>query len=126
MIVKAEAAKIAKDKFNDKLDSEKGNPSPDPDDEQIDNEPDVQSPSHLEEQRPRQFIARKRIEDNVAMYDFNQIREEIARTLTAAGGNVTVEIVVTGRKEDGFSENTTRSLRDNSDILGVELEDDLT
>ena len=74
---------------------------------------------------PVRIVARKRIEDNVAMYDFNQIREEIARTLVAAGGIVSVEIVVVANKEDGFPENLTRSLRTNSEILDIDLEDSL-
>ena len=72
---------------------------------------------------PRRFTARKTVaHQEVAAYDFNQLREEIARVLAANGGAVTVEIVITGRKEDGFSENVARSLRDNSNMLGVDLD----
>ena len=83
------------------------------------------SPDQHDEKRPRRFIARKTIEENVQMYDFNQIREEIARVLAVAGATVSVEIIVTGTKDDGFSETTTMNIRGNSSILGVSLEDDL-
>lgn len=74
---------------------------------------------------PNRIVARKRIEGNVAMYDFNQIREEIARMLVAAGGTVSVEIVVVADKDDGFPENLTRSLRTNSEILDIDLEESI-
>ena len=74
---------------------------------------------------PRQLVARKTVSQQDAVtYDFNgTIRDEIARVMAAAGYTVTVEITVTASNEDGISENVTRSLRNNSSILGIELEE---
>ena len=72
--------------------------------------------------RPRQFTARKFIDSGVAMYDFNLIRDEIARTIADGGGQVTVEITVTGFNPDGFSESIARALRQNGQQLGLNLE----
>ena len=72
--------------------------------------------------RLQQFTARKRIDADVAMYDFNQIRDEIARTITDGGGSVTVEITVVGYNPEGFSESIARALRQNGQQLGLNLE----
>ena len=74
---------------------------------------------------PRQLVARKTVaQQDAVTYDFNgTIRDEIARVMAAAGYAVTVEITVTATNEDGISENVTRSLRNNSSILGIELEE---
>ena len=49
------------------------------------------------------------------------IQDEIARTLKADGGKVNIQIVVTADKSDGFSENTTRSVKSNSEHLDAEF-----
>ena len=53
--------------------------------------------------------------------DIDLIQDEIARTLQADGGNVKVEITVTADKSDGFSENTTRAVKSNSNQLNAEF-----
>ena len=53
--------------------------------------------------------------------DIDIIQEEIARTLQQAGGTVSVEITVTAEKSDGFSENTTRAVRQNSEHVKAEF-----
>ena len=50
--------------------------------------------------------------------------DEIARTLQADGGNVKIEITVTANKSDGFSENTTRAVKQNSEHLNAEFKSD--
>ena len=52
------------------------------------------------------------------------IQDEIARTLQADGGTVKVEIIVTADKSDGFSENTTRAVKQNSEHLNAEFKSD--
>ena len=52
------------------------------------------------------------------------IQDEIARTLQADGGNVRIEITVTANKSDGFSENTTRAVKQNSEHLNAEFKSD--
>ena len=76
----------------------------------------------------RRFVARKAVAQQEAVsYDFNAtIRNEIARVMAAAGCSVTIEVTVTVSNEDGISENVARSLRDNSAVLGIDLEEDLT
>ena len=123
LIVESDAATIA---WLDRADVPSSRPDTDLPREPVDHIDDDALEPTPAEQTPRQFIARKLIENNFAMYDFNQIREEIARTIAAAGGDVRVEIVVTGTKDDGFAENLVRSLRANSEMLGIDLKDDLT
>ena len=52
------------------------------------------------------------------------IQDEIARTLQADGGNVKIEITITANKSDGFSENTTRAVKQNSEHLNAEFKSD--
>ena len=56
--------------------------------------------------------------------DVDSIQDEIARTLKADGGTVRVEIIVTANKSDGFSENTTRAVKQNSEHLNAEFKSD--
>jgi predicted AAA+ superfamily ATPase len=56
--------------------------------------------------------------------DIDIIQDEIARTLQADGGTVKIEITVTADKSDGFSENTTRAVRQNSEHLNAEFKSD--
>ncbi len=72
--------------------------------------------------RPRQVVARKTVESDVSMYDFNQLRDEIIRNLRNDGGDVTVEVIIRADKTEGFSESITRAIRENS----VQLELDFT
>ena len=70
---------------------------------------------------PRHITARKTSGANVSLDDFNALREEIIRNLSADGGEITVEITVSARKTDGFSESITRSVRENSLQLGLDF-----
>ena len=71
---------------------------------------------------PRRITARKIIGANISLDDINTLRDEIIRNLNADGGEVTVEIIVSARKADGFSESITRSVRENSAQLGLEFD----
>ena len=71
---------------------------------------------------PTQIVARKTVAIDVAMYDFNLLRNEIVRNLRNDGGDVTVEVIIRADKAGGFSEGTTRAVRENS----VQLELDFT
>ena len=57
----------------------------------------------------------------VAMYDFNQLRDEIIRNLRNDGGAVTVDIIINAEKTDGFSEGITRAIRENSRQLELDF-----
>ena len=56
--------------------------------------------------------------------DMDILQDEIARTLEADGGSVKVEITVTADKSDGFSENTARAVKQNSEHLNAEFKSD--
>ena len=71
--------------------------------------------------RPRRVTARKTVQSDVAMYDFNRLRDEIIRNLRNDGGAVTVEVIINGEKADGFSESITRAIRENSVQLELEF-----
>lgn len=71
--------------------------------------------------RPRHVVARKTVESDVTMYDFNQLRDEIIRNLRNDGGDVTVEVIIRADKTDGFSESITRAVRENSAQLELDF-----
>ena len=73
-------------------------------------------------QGPRRITAKKVVGANISLDDINTLREEIIRNLSADGGEVSVEIIVSARKADGFSESITRSVRENSVQLGLEFD----
>ena len=56
--------------------------------------------------------------------DIDILQDEIAHTLQADGGTVKIEITVTADKSDGFSENTTRAVKQNSEHLNAEFKSD--
>ncbi len=70
---------------------------------------------------PKRIVASKTAENDVSLDDFNQLREEIIRTLRDGGGTVTVTITIAAHKADGFAESTTRAVRENSVQLGIDL-----
>ena len=59
--------------------------------------------------------------NDISLNDISQLREEIIRNLREDGANITVEITITAEKTDGFDEDATRSVRENSLLLGVEF-----
>ena len=58
------------------------------------------------------------------MDDIETLQDEIARTLQTDGGTVKVEVTVIANKSDGFSENTTRAVKQNSEHLNAEFKSD--
>ena len=73
-------------------------------------------------QGPRRITAKKVVGANISLDDINTLREEIIRNLSADGGEVSVEIIISAQKADGFSESITRSVRENSIQLGLEFD----
>ena len=69
---------------------------------------------------PRQVVVTKTLGE-ISLDEIDVLRDEIIRTLTDDGGNVSVKIIVTADKSDGFSENTARAIKQNSEHLGAEL-----
>ena len=78
-------------------------------------------------QGPRIITTRKLLGADISLDDINNLREEIIRNLAHDGGMVTVEITISAQKGDGFSQDITRSIRENSAQLGLEFttDDDL-
>ena len=76
--------------------------------------PQAQGPTHV--------VVTKALQLELPFMDeIETLQSEIARTLQADGGNVKIEITVTANKSDGFSENTTRAVKQNSEHLNAEF-----
>ena len=74
---------------------------------------------------PTHVVVTKALQLELSFTDeIDIIQDEIARTLQADGGKVKVEIIVTADKSDGFSENTTRAIKQNSEHLNAEFKSD--
>ena len=73
---------------------------------------------------PRRIVAVKTVRGDVSLDDIDRLRDEIIRNLRDDGGQVTIEITITAEKTDGFSEGTTRNVRENSDQLGLSYRPD--
>ena len=71
---------------------------------------------------PKRIIVTKTIQNDISLDDVSALREEIIRNLNADDGSVTVEIVITANKPEGFSESTARSVRENSAQLDLNFE----
>ncbi len=85
--------------------------------------PVVVEPSQA--QGPTHVVVTKALQLELPFMDeIETLQDEIARTLQADGGNVKIEITVTANKSDGFSENTTRAVKQNSEHLNAEFKSD--
>ena len=73
---------------------------------------------------PSRITAGKVIQGRFDLNDVGLIENEIIQNLRADGGEVTISITISAIKPDGFSESITRSVRENSDQLGLDYEDD--
>ncbi len=72
---------------------------------------------------PRRVVVTKTLQLEIDFReDIEFLQSEIARALHDDGGEVTVEVIVTADKADGFSENTARSVKNNSAELGAEFQ----
>ncbi len=79
--------------------------------------PQAQGPTHV--------VVTKALQLELPFMDeIETLQSEIARTLQADGGNVKIEITVIANKSDGFSENTTRAVKQNSEQLNAEFKSD--
>ena len=71
---------------------------------------------------PSRIAIRQTARGNIDMNAVSDLQNEIIRNLDADGGEVTVEITITAAKPEGFSETATRSVRENSEQLGLEYD----
>ena len=88
-----------------------------PDDPPVDPHPDPTPPAG-----PKRIVVTKTIQNDISLDDISLLRDEIIRNLRADDGDVTVEIVITASNPEGFSQNTTRTMRENSAQLDLDFE----
>lgn len=80
------------------------------------------TPDPPQQKGPLQVVVTKTLQLELPFTDeIEVIQDEIVRTLQTDGGNVKIEIVVTAENPEGFSENTTRSVKSNSEHLDAEF-----
>lgn len=73
---------------------------------------------------PRRIVVRRTSGPNISLDEINQLRDEIIRNLRDDGGDISVDIIVTAAKAEGFSENIARSVRQNSQQLDLEFREE--
>ncbi len=66
--------------------------------------------------------ARKTLHGAISLDQISQLQEEIVRNLSDGDTEITITISIDARKPAGFSENTLRAVRENSEQLGVQFE----
>ena len=69
-----------------------------------------------------QIVVNQTFQSEMDLNDISLINEEIIRNLKSEGVQITVSVTVSATKQDGFSENIARSIRENSVQLGLDLE----
>ena len=122
VLINPEMAKLLKEEKEQKSDAPESAPDTQkqPGD---DSTPVVVEPPQA--QGPTHVVVTKALQLELPFGDeIDLIQDEIARTLKADGGNVRIEITVTAEKSDGFSENTTRAVKQNSEHLNAEFKSD--
>ena len=70
---------------------------------------------------PKRIVVTKTIQNDISLDDISLLREEIIRNLNADDSSITIEIVITANKSEGFSESTARAVRENSAQRGLDL-----
>ena len=71
---------------------------------------------------PKRIVVTKTMQDNISLDNINLLRDEIISNLNADDGSVTIKIVITANKPNGFSESTARAVRENSTQLHLDLD----
>lgn len=117
VLINPEMAKLIKEEQPAPIKPPTSKPGPDP----------IDPPPNIEEtpQGPTHVVVTKALQLELPfMNEIETLQDEIARTLKADGGNVKIEITVTANKSGGFSENTTRDVKQNSKLLNAEFKSD--
>ena len=124
VLINPEMAKLLKEEKEKEQKSDPPESAPDPEKQTGDEStglvvepPQAQGPTHV--------VVTKALQLELPFMDeIETLQDEIAHTLQADGGNVKIEITVTANKSDGFSENTTRAVKQNSEHLNAEFKSD--
>lgn len=119
VLINPEMAKLLK------AEEQKGNqPEPaTPDtDAKTPDEAQEKPPDPPKEKAPTRVVVTKTLQLELPFTDeVELIQDEIARTLKADGGDVKIQIIVTAAKADGFSENTERAVKQNSEQVDAKF-----
>ena len=121
LIVRSEMAELVEE---EKAKSAGDDEPQHPDTEDFDaDEGEEPAPDQPSKPRPKttSITVSKKIENDLSV-DLNVYREELLRTLRTGGGDVAIEITIVAHNPDGFSENITRSVRQNSEQLGFHIQ----
>ncbi len=125
VLITPELAKLRKEE-RDKQQKPPDTPEPAPDTgEQTGDDPNDGLVEPPQAKGPTHVVVTKALQLELSFSnEIDSIQDEIARTLKDDGGTVKVEIIVTANKSDGFSENTTRAVKQNSEHLNAEFKSD--
>ena len=90
----------------------------------IDPEPDP-SPDPTPPPGPQRIVVKQTNQNEISLDEINQLRDEVIRNLNNEdNAEVTIEVIITANKPEGFSEKTVRVVRENSAQLGIEFSDE--
>ena len=120
ILINPELAKIIKEEEEKRRAVEPPKPEPDTQAEEED-ESQGTSPEPPQPKGPTQVVVIKTLQLESSFDEIKVIQDEIVRTLHADGGEVKIEIVVTADKSEGFSENTARSVKLNSEHIDADF-----
>ena len=116
MLVNPEMAQLVKDEMSPPIGPDPPpiiNPAPSPDPS-----PDPTPPPP----GPQRIVVTKTNQNEISLDEIDQLRDEVIRNLNDDNAEVTIEIVVTAHKPEGFSERTVRVVRENSAQLGLDMD----
>ncbi len=124
LIVNPEMARLVKEEQAKNRRTEDTLPSPTQTDIGVVEEdiPSTLHPSSPTQRAATRIIVNKTFRQDLSLDDMSQLRDEIIRNLNSDGGSVTVSVTISADKQEGFSENVTRSIRENSNQLGLDFE----
>ena len=116
MLVNPEMAQLVKDEMSPPIGPDpppiiNPDPSPDP-------SPDPTPPPP----GPQRIVVTQTNQNEISLDEIDQLRDEVIRNLNDDNAEVTIEIVVTAHKPEGFSERTVRVVRENSAQLGLDMD----
>ena len=124
ILINPELAKIIKEE-EEKRKAVEPEPKPDESDEGTGKEDDSTgtTPDPPQPKGPTHVVVTKILQlKSPFAEEIEIIQDEIVQTLQTDGGNVKIEVVVTAEKSEGFSENTARSVKLNSEHIDAEFE----
>ncbi|MDE0088638.1 MAG: hypothetical protein OXU23_23155 [Candidatus Poribacteria bacterium] len=125
ILITPELAKIIKEEQEKQkaIDPPKPEPKPDKETEKKDDASGT-TPDPPQPKGPTQVVVTKTLQLELPFTDeIEVIQDEIVQTLQTDGGNVKIEVVVTAEKSEGFSENTARSVKLNSEHIDAEFKE---